>query len=225
MKNVTLSNAIILRRQAEERLSIGTFICDLKNNDYENLKLIHELQVHQIELEIQNEELIEAKEITDDLAEKYIDLYNLAPLGYFTLTINGEINELNEFGSHMLGKESLLVENGLFGFYVIDEDKPVFNLFMEEIFKNHLTETCMVSMQLKENVIQNVLLTGNLIHNTEHCMIAAIDISERMRLEKESNELKQFNNYFIGRELRMVELKKEINDLLYNFGLEKKYPV
>ena len=46
-----------------------------------------------------------------------------------------------------------------------------------------------------------------------------------MRLEKESNELKQFNNYFIGRELRMVELKKEINELLHSGGYENKYPV
>jgi len=225
MKNVSLSNAISLRRQAEERLSTGTFICDLKNNDYENLKLIHELQVHQIELEIQNEELIQTKEITDILAEKYIDLYNLAPLGYFTLTMHSEIIELNQFGSNMLCKDDLLSKNSLFGFYVIDEDKPIFNLFLEEIFKNNKIETCMIGMQLKENVIKNVLLTGNRIHHDEHCIIAAIDISERMRLEKESNELKQFNNYFIGRELRMVELKKEINDLLYNFGLEKKYPV
>ena len=225
MKNVSLSNAISLRRQAEERLSTGTFICDLKNNDYENLKLIHELQVHQIELEIQNEELMQTKEITDILAEKYIDLYNLAPLGYFTLTMHSEIIELNQFGSNMLCKDDLLSKNSLFGFYVIDEDKPVFNLFMEEIFRSHSTETCMVGMQLNENIIKNVLLTGNIIQDNDHCIIAAIDISERMRLEKESNELKQFNNYFIGRELKMVELKKEINNLLYNIGLEKRYPV
>jgi len=225
MKSNTPTNANSLRRQAEERFSTGTFTCDLNNSEYDNLKLIHELQVHQIELEIQNEELMLANEKTNDLAEKYIDLYNLAPLGYFTLTTQGEIIELNLFGTHMLGKDYLLSKRNLFGFYVINEDRPIFNLFIEEIFKCHKTETCMVGMQLNENVIKNVLLTGNIIHENDHCIIAAIDISERMRLEKESNELKQFNNYFIGRELRMVELKKEINNLLYNVGLEKKYPV
>jgi len=225
MKNNPLTTANSLRRQAEERLSTGTFTPNLNNSEYDNLKLIHELQVHQIELELQNEELMLAKVITDELAEKYIDLYNLAPLGYFTLTMNGEIIELNQFGSCMLGQDSLHIENSLFAFYVIDEDKPVFNLFMEEIFRSHSTETCMVGMQLNENIIKNVLLTGNIIQDNDHCIIAAIDISERMRLEKESNELKQFNNYFIGRELKMVELKKEINNLLYNIGLEKRYPV
>ena len=44
-------------------------------------------------------------------------------------------------------------------------------------------------------------------------------------MEKDTVELHQFNSYFIGRELRMVELKKEINDLLQKNGLEKKYPV
>jgi len=225
MKNKILTNAVILRRKAEERLLAGTFSCDLKNSDYDNLKLIHELQIHQIELEIQNDELLLAKVETDNLAEKYIELFNLAPLGYFTVTKTGEIIELNRFGAQLLGKDLMVTGYSSFGVYVTDEDKPIFNLFIDEIFKNHETETCMVSMRLNENAMRSVLLTGNRIQNYDHCLIAAIDISERMRLEKESNELKQFNNYFIGRELRMVELKKEINELLHSGGYENKYPV
>jgi hypothetical protein len=80
-------------------------------------------------------------------------------------------------------------------------------------------------MSLDHNFIKHVLLTGNISKNNEHCLIAAIDISDRINLEKESNELKQFNDYFVGRELKMVELKKEINELLHRDGYDNKYPV
>ena len=83
----------------------------------------------------------------------------------------------------------------------------------------------MVSMTINQNAIKQILLTGNITKNGKFCLIAAIDITERLKLEKETTELQQFNSYFIGRELRMVELKKEINELLQKNGLDKKYPV
>jgi len=174
---------------------------------------------------MQKDEITSAKENAEIIAEKYIELYNLAPLGYFTLTKKGEIIELNHFGSLMFNQQHAVLEKSNFIFFVIDEDKPIFNLFLEKIFNGRVTETCMVSMSLDHNFIKHVLLTGNISKNNEHCLIAAIDISDRINLEKESNELKQFNDYFVGRELKMVELKKEINELLHRDGYDNKYPV
>lgn len=215
---------IKLRQKAEERLENLKSNSDLNLQEYDILKLVHELQVHQIELEMQKDEISQAKENADILAEKYIELYNLAPLGYFTLTKEGQIIELNHFGSLMLQQHAVL-EKSNFGFYVIDDDKPILTLFLEKIFNAKFTETCIVSMSLKQNFIKHVLLTGNISKKSEHCLIAAIDISDRIELEKESNELKQFNEYFVGRELKMVELKKEINELLHRNGYANKYPV
>ena len=225
MKNTNLTNNDILRQKAENKIANRKSKSNLNLSECDYLKLNHELLVHQIELEIQNEELILEKEKTDYIAEKYIELYNFAPLGYFTLTKTGEIIELNRFGSQMLDKEHALLVKSFFGFFVVSEDKSILNLFIEKIFESKITETCMVSMSLNENSIKHVLLTGNISKNGEYCLIAAIDISDRLLMEKESNELHQFNSYFIGRELRMVELKKEINELLLKGGFDIKYPV
>ena len=125
----------------------------------------------------------------------------------------------------MLGKEHKISVNSQFGFFVSEDDKPVFNLFLTKIISDKLTETCVVNMLMNDNLLKQVFLTGNITKNGEFCLIGAIDISERMQLEKESTELHQFNDYFVGREIRMVELKKEINELLHKGGFENKYPV
>ena len=225
MRNKHGTTATNLRQQAEIHLATYPLNSDLTYSEYDNLNLIHELQVHQVELEMQNDELQIAKGKIDEIAEKYIELYDFAPLGYFTLTKEGKIIELNFFGSQMLGKEHKISVNSQFGFFVSEDDKPVFNLFLAKIISDKLTETCVVNMLMNDILLKQVFLTGNITKNGEYCLIVAIDISERMQLEKESTELHQFNDYFVGREIRMVELKKEINELLHKGGFENKYPV
>ena len=73
--------------------------------DHEQLALLHELQVHQIELELQNAELSRAYLEAQALQEKYLDLYDFAPVGYFTLSTKGEIWELNLCAAGMLKME------------------------------------------------------------------------------------------------------------------------
>jgi PAS domain-containing protein len=66
---------------------------------------LHELQVHQIELEMQNEELRRAQLTTEESRDRYADLYEFAPIGYFTLTRTGMVFEVNLTGAEMLGVE------------------------------------------------------------------------------------------------------------------------
>ena len=94
----------LLRKKAEELLKKRTISPDSPRSEVEILKLIHELEVHQIELELQNEELTAAKNQQQEAAAKYIDLYDYAPTGYFTLSKNGQITELNYRGAAILGK-------------------------------------------------------------------------------------------------------------------------
>ena len=225
MKNQRLENLKQLRQQAEVKLAQESMNSEQMLTEIDVLKINHELQVHQIELEMQNDELIYSKERINEIAEKYIDLYNFAPIGYFTLSREGIINEANEFGSQMLGIDPDQLLSCYFDSFIADEDKKNFISFLDNTFESKLIETCMVSMIINQNAIKQILLTGNITKKGNFCLIAAIDISERLKLEKETTELQQFNSYFIGRELRMIELKKEINELLQKEGLEKKYPV
>src|ERR1035437_7299163 len=95
-KLVNLSSGSgILRQRAEKILGKSSPGHDSDFSEFETLKLIHELEVHQIELELQNEELQIAREHEAELATgKYVELYDFAPTGYFTLSKKGVILEL-----------------------------------------------------------------------------------------------------------------------------------
>lgn len=91
-----------LRRKAEillDRASKDLSALESSSNE----RLVHELQVHQIELELQNEELRSVYEEAAALRDKYRELYDFAPIGYFTLGAKSEILELNLRGAEMLG--------------------------------------------------------------------------------------------------------------------------
>ncbi|MHB8205321.1 MAG: PAS domain-containing protein, partial [Desulfomonilaceae bacterium] len=69
--------------------------------------IIHELQVHQVELEMQNEELHRAQVEADRSRERYLDLFDFAPVGYFTLDKNALVLEANLTGADLLGIERI----------------------------------------------------------------------------------------------------------------------
>ena len=81
----------MLRRNAEELLKKKQGKMDKLVMETDSIKLLHELQVHQIELEMQNEELIQANETAETALKKYTMLYDFAPMGYFTLDPDGNI--------------------------------------------------------------------------------------------------------------------------------------
>ena len=92
----------LLRSEAEKQLaSRKAWLTPDRGVD--QLKLIHELQVHQIELEMQNEALAETFAQVDALRAKYQDLYEFAPVGYLTLSTEGGILELNSRAASLLG--------------------------------------------------------------------------------------------------------------------------
>jgi hypothetical protein len=82
-----------LRRRAEERVGAAG-VEDLEALSPEEARhLVYELRVHQLELEMQNEELRRAQDALEASRARYFDLYNLAPVGYFTLSEQGLILE------------------------------------------------------------------------------------------------------------------------------------
>ena len=83
-----------LRLEAQQRLPHKN-LWGMPAVDMDQRRLVHELQVHQIELEIQNQELTQTLTEVNALRAKYLDLYDFAPVGYFTLDTKGNIVELN----------------------------------------------------------------------------------------------------------------------------------
>ncbi len=101
MKRSSLE-AETLRRRAESKIAQG----DLPSKaNLDPLRLLHELQVHQIELELQNEELIAANSELDQLRRRYQTLYEHAPVGYLTLSLEGVVERANRRAVEMLKRD------------------------------------------------------------------------------------------------------------------------
>jgi PAS domain S-box-containing protein len=147
------------------------------------LKLLQELQIHQIELDMQNRELILASERAEIAATRYAELYDFAPIAYFTLRRDGEITQINLNGASILGIERSFLKGRLFGNFVERESTPGFKLFLENAFSSYAKETCELILETREGQQIYLHLTGVVIKNSEQCRVVALDISERKQTE------------------------------------------
>src|ERR1700687_1080288 len=115
-----LTAAAELRRQAEEQLTAKASAARPFRTEEETQRLFHELQVHQIELEMQNAELRRAQEELELSRNKYAELYDFAPVGYFVFDTRGLIREVNLTGAKLLGIERRRLVNKPFISFVAD---------------------------------------------------------------------------------------------------------
>ena len=168
-------------------------------------KLIESLREHRVELELQNQELLLAKERGDLAVRKYTELYHFAPVGYFTLSQGGRIIELNFRGSQMLGKERDILINAMFEAFVADETKEVFNQFLETVFsKNGGNESCEVILTIEGKEPLFVELTSLIIESGNCCFLTAIDITKRKRDEKNLRQSRILMNASLESQLGMI---------------------
>ncbi len=165
-----------LRKKAEEMLKSKQVkakpVIDVNVN-----KLLHELQVHQIELEMQNEELREAYEKAETALRKYAMLYDFSPLGYFTLEKDGTISELNFTGAEMLGDKRFSLLNSNFKLFISEESLPEFNRFFKRVFASQAKESCELVLGYDKNRLCNVYVEGVVIDDYGKCHLSVVDIS------------------------------------------------
>ena len=154
-------------------------------SDAEILRLLNELEVHQVELKTQNEELLLIKEQAEQEAKKYLELYDFSPSGYFTLSRKGEILDLNLAGAEILGKYRSNLKNSKFNFFVSPTSQSIFKLFIEGVFNSHKKETCEISLSINRDLSISVSLTGIVKAGGENCFVTAVDITEKKRAEQE----------------------------------------
>ncbi len=187
MKNLVdkLKVAQLLREKAEKSLKIKISKMKLNISEVEAMRLFHELEVHQIELEMQNDELLFAIEQTEIATEKFIELYDFLPSAYFNLSKEGNVISVNLSGSQLLGKERINLINSRLGFFISDDTKPVFNLFLEKVFENKIKESCEVVLLSDEAKPSYILFTGRISEDNNQCHIIGLDITERKLIEME----------------------------------------
>jgi len=186
MKKDNNSKAKILRQKAEEILNKKLPNLVLKLSDDEVMKLVYELEVRQIELELQTEELMRAKEQVAALTiQKYAKLFHYAPFVYFTLTKESEIMEVNLLGGKFLGIGQPLVKNIPFNIFISKDTLPIYNRFLEKVFKSNVIENCKVTLLSIGNLPIHVQLTA-FAANAKICLVTLLNISKFTSAEKHS---------------------------------------
>ncbi len=163
-------------------------------------KLYHELQIHQIELEMQNNELIIAKDLVQEAAdEKYTKLYNLSPSGYFSISKEGKIIGLNKSGATILGIEQEALINTQFDLYISDDSKQIFSKYLNSVLNSNNIETCDIILKSGNPKIKYVHLNGIVGENAEHCLVTLFDNSEsklaEIALKESEQKFKDFVNH------------------------------
>lgn len=179
-----ISEADSLRKKALRILKKKTTDQKTPMSEADVLKLVHELEVHQIELELQNEELKIAKERQAELAtEKYIVLYDFAPSGYFTISRDGKIVDLNLSGAKMIGKDRSRLKNSCFGFFVSTDTQDIYNKFLADVFILKFKQTCEIALKTLDELPRYVHLSGIIDEKEDRCLVTMIDITDRKQAE------------------------------------------
>ena len=112
------------------------------------LRLLQELEVHQIELEIQQDELVRSHAELEVSLSQYSELYDFAPVGYFSLTQDGTIKRINLTGARLLGIERGKLINRRFAQFVANEDRLKFSIFLQKVFSTSQgQESCEILLQ------------------------------------------------------------------------------
>jgi len=174
-----------LRRRAEARFGErrGEAIADKTHTPSETQRLFHELQVHQIELEMQNEELQRARIEVEEGLSCYTDLYEFAPVGYLTLSREGEIRQVNLTGARLLGLERSRLVGKRLAVLVDADSRLVFSTFLAKVFDNGVKQTCEVLVRAELASPFAVEFAATASAGGKECRIVASDITARKRSE------------------------------------------
>lgn len=172
-----------LRREAEARLGQAPGSGEEGRTDAEPL---HELRVHQIELEMQNETLRQSQIALEESRDRYVDFYDFAPVGYLTLNEQGLITELNLAGAEILGAARSRLVRSRFSPSVAPEHRDRWHQHFTNALHNQSKLRCELELVRPDSGRADVLITSLRLSREDHApvlRVALIDISERKQAD------------------------------------------
>lgn len=158
--------------------------------------LLHELEVHQIELEIQNEDLRTAQQHLESTLERYEDLFNHAPVGYLNLKSDGSILNANFAVAEILGATRSELINSKIHRYIVSDYQDTLFRHLRDIFRDSIHHSCEIELLVKNGEKRIVLfqsvsqqesekqLDESTVNTASHCLTVLTDITERRRQEE-----------------------------------------
>ncbi|MDD4963818.1 MAG: EAL domain-containing protein [Gallionella sp.] len=173
-------SALSLRKVAEAQL-VKTSLAEISSRPVE--ELLHELRVHQIELEMQNEALRQTQLALGESRDRYIDLYEFAPVGYLTLTVDGMIAEINLTAVTLLGcKRSKLMHKSLRMLVIADDQDRWVRHFMAA---RKLEVPSSVELEMRRGDGKVFYAQLDCVGNATTVRITLSDITQRKLIEDE----------------------------------------
>ena len=197
-----------LREEAESRLDLeGPPRSELSEQDRE--ALLHELQVHEVELEMQNDELRKAQIEMLESRDRYYELYDLAPVGYLTLDPTGKILEANLAATALLGVERARLLGQRLSRFMATRDADAFHHYRKKVFSSHGRQAC--DVQLRSDLGRSFPAHLEAIAGSDpepqrnHCRCVLVDVTE---LRETQSKLRQSERKF-------VDVAERIDAVLY----------
>jgi PAS domain S-box-containing protein len=183
------AEAAELHRSAEVQLRSKTAGEKFPRTEADMRRLLHEFEVHQIELEMQNEELRRAREELELSLNKYAELYDFAPVGYFTFDAAGLIREVNLAGAQLLGIERMLLVNKPFTTLIADaEGREIFSSHLKLVLQRQVMLKCEIKLKGKDGTVIHGQLQSVAVDNSEskvgYILTSIVDGSVRKQLEE-----------------------------------------
>lgn len=185
---------MILREQAEARLSNS--VSNVENLSLEEIKtLFHEYQVHQIELELQNEELRDTQKQFELARDRFARLFNDAPVGYLTIDQNGIIAQTNQTFAEMVERDTHLLGGKALVDFIATEDRSAFLGRFKAFFKNPVGKQLSFTLQVSQRRVRCVGKIENQRQEPaqkRRLLLVLSDITDQARAEKALLERERF---------------------------------
>ena len=186
MKKVPINSSTAdLRRRAETQLKSQS-----RKSPSGAQRQLHELQVSQIELEMQNEELRTIRSQVEAGLKLYTDLYDFAPVGYFTVQRDGAITQVNLTGAGMVGLDRGQLLGRRFGVFVAKSNRAAYHAFLQRVFAGELSQICELALLRKVSPPLVALVRGGMLSaDGQECHLVVGDITARKLAEEEVTRL------------------------------------
>jgi PAS domain-containing protein len=201
-KNTKSTGPNSLQPKMEELLKEVLFNKFLQISDSESQKVLQDLKMQKVALELQNEELKKTIVQLVSAFKRYTELNDFESSAFISLTKEGRIQEVNRNAFNLLGKEHFRAKGNLLEIFLAEESKSVFHQFLKSVFQNGRIESCEVVLISGEQSTY-VHLSGLVINGGEQCLIGVLNITDQKEWEETLHQ----------NEIRLQTLAQMIPDL------------
>lgn len=183
---------------------------EIAKTPWDNAQLVHELQVHQIELEMHNEALRHAYDEADALRDRYADIYDFAPVSYITLNREGVIVDLNLSGAILLGIKGSQKSRHRFAAFVSPGSVNDFNQFLEAVLPATQKTTCEIILSSTPQRPEAIVRVEAIPNEAgDECRMVVMDITTERAAQHALTAREQYLRAILDNFPFMVWLKDE----------------